>query len=596
MKAEDILNAVANVDESWTDSSAGAFYGTASKPQTNRKLSLMRSLSVAAVCFCAALAIGLVTASLIGLLPSEPSSGVPGNDPAASVGGTSAPPKQETEPAPSTTGEETSTADRIIEESSADPDQTADGEPVPSDITSAEETLSPEVTVGDPAASDPAAEATTESPEGTTGSPLSTGEITIPVQTEPVAGHVHSFSNWYEGFDRNYHWYVCSCGAKKGVGEHDFLPWMIEREATPGNPGKRTAICRICGNPVSEEYEYVETEPVPNPSGLSFQIRENSFCFVRGRGECRDSEIVIPAEYNGLPVTGILAKSFAGQSDITSVVIPEGVTTIGEGAFSGTAITELTIPSTVDTLGKDLFGSNDRLTTLYIRTDKLTSGSCQKPFGSCRTLTTVVFEAPTVSERIMDYLGVQNVAQTAVLSKSVTSIANGAFSGCKKLRTVTYEGTFDAWCGISFKNSPCVNGSVLYIDGKLVEEIAFDEKCVRRAGEQPKFEGCTSLKAIMVSPGVSRIETAEFFGCSALVNVVIPDSVASIGINAFANCTSLEIVSFGDGVANIESRAFVNCNLLQYAFIPNPGCVVADNAFPAGTAVVIGCQDETTSG
>ena len=591
MKAEDILNAVANVDESWTDSSAGAFYGTASKPRANRKQGYMRSLSVAAVCFTAALVIGLVTASLFGLLPYGPSSGIPGNNPAASVSGTTAPPKPVTEPAPATSGEESTTADCIREESGDVPDETTDADPVPADITSTPETLSPEVTAGEPVSSDSAGEFTTESPEETTEAALSTGEITLPVQTEPVAGHVHSFSNWYEGFDRNYHWYVCSCGAKKGVGEHDFLPWMIEREATPGNPGKRTAICKICGNPVSEEYEYVETEPIANPSGLSFQIRENSFCFVKGRGECRDSEIVIPSEYNGLPVIGILQNSFAGQSDITSVVIPEGVTTIGQGAFSGTAITELTIPSTVDTLGKDLFGASDNLTTLYIRTDKLTSESCQKPFGSCRTLTTVVFESPAVSERIMNYLGVQNVVQTAVLSKSVTSIGNGAFSGCKKLRTVMYEGTFDAWCGISFKNSPCVNGSDLYIDGKLVEEIAFDEKCVRGAGEQPKFEGCTSLKVILVSPGVSRIETAEFYGCSALVNVVIPDSVASIGNNAFANCASLEIVSFGAGVANVESRAFDNCNLLRYAFIPNPGCVVADNAFPTGTEVVIGGTD-----
>lgn len=601
MKAEDILNAVANVDESWTDSSACAFYGITAKPRSRANRTFLRSASVAVVCLCAALAVGLVSASLFGLLPSGSSSGGPWNDPAASVSGTAVPPESGTTPPPGTSGEGANLTGSLPSDSDTARDPATDDvtsvpdDPatttVPADITSSPETCSPEATTGEPAPSDPVEVTTADSPESVTATTHESGEITVPVQTEPVSGHVHSFSSVYEGFDRNYHWFVCSCGAKTGIGEHDLLPWMIEREATPGNPGKRTAICRICGNPVSEEYDYVETEPIPNPSGLSFRLREDSFYFVIGRGECRDSEIVIPAEYNGLPVTGILANSFAGQSDITSVVLPEGLITVGTGAFSGTGVTELTIPSTVETLGKDLFGANDRLTTLYIRTDKLTSESCKSPFGSCRTLTTVVFETATVSDYITKYLGIQNVLQTAVLTKAVKVIGNGAFSGCKKLKTVMYEGTFDAWCGISFKNSPCVNGSDLYIDGKLVEEIVFDEKCARADGEKAKFAGCTSLNRIIISANVSEIGTAEFYGCSALVNVIIPDSVASIGYNAFANCTSLEIVSFGEGVANVESRAFDNCNLLKYAFIPNPGCVVADNSFPEGTAVMIGGTD-----
>ena len=601
MKAEDILNAVANVDESWTDSSAGAFYGITAKPRSRANRTFLRSASVAVVCLCAALAVGLVSASLFGLLPSGSSSGGPWNDPAASVSGTAVPPESGTTPPPGTSGEGANLTGSLPSDSDTARDPATDDvtsvpeDPatttVPADITSSPEACSPEATTGEPAPSDPVEVTTADSPESVTATTHESGEITVPEQTEPVSGHVHSFSSVYEGFDRNYHWFVCSCGAKTGIGEHDLLPWMIEREATPGNPGKRTAICRICGNPVSEEYDYVETEPIPNPSGLSFRLREDSFYFVVGRGECRDSEIVIPAEYNGLPVTGILANSFAGQSDITSVVLPEGLITVGTGAFSGTGVTELTIPSTVETLGKDLFGANDRLTTLYIRTDKLTSESCKSPFGSCRTLTTVVFETATVSDYITKYLGIQNVLQTAVLTKAVKVIGNGAFSGCKKLKTVMYEGTFDAWCGISFKNSPCANGSALYIDGKLVEEIVFDEKCARADGEKAKFAGCTSLNRIIISANVSEIGTAEFYGCSALVNVIIPDSVASIGYNAFANCTSLEIVSFGEGVANVESRAFDNCNLLKYAFIPNPGCVVADNSFPEGTAVMIGGTD-----
>ena len=71
MKAEDILNAVANVEESWTDSSSGAFYGITAKPRSRAQRIFLRSILIAAVCLCATLAIGFVSASLFGIIPSS---------------------------------------------------------------------------------------------------------------------------------------------------------------------------------------------------------------------------------------------------------------------------------------------------------------------------------------------------------------------------------------------------------------------------------------------------------------------------------------------------------------------------------------------
>lgn len=83
--------------------------------------------------------------------------------------------------------------------------------------------------------------------------------------------------------------------------------------------------------------EVSATEEMPTESlGLEYKlINRGSAYSVCGLGECRDSEVVIPKEYKGLPVTAIDTLAFADQSGIVSVNIPETVTNIGDYAFFG---------------------------------------------------------------------------------------------------------------------------------------------------------------------------------------------------------------------------------------------------------------------
>ena len=103
--------------------------------------------------------------------------------------------------------------------------------------------------------------------------------------------------------------------------------------------------------------------------GLAYIISGEGYCIVSGIGTCKDSVITIPSTYNGLPVKAIANSAFQ-HINITEVIIPDTVTTIGTYAFYGCyALEQVTIPANVTTIGS-------------------------WAFGGCANLYSVTFEAP----------------------------------------------------------------------------------------------------------------------------------------------------------------------------------------------------------
>jgi len=93
-----------------------------------------------------------------------------------------------------------------------------------------------------------------------------------------------------------------------------------------------------------------------NTDGTSVSISN-----YRGPG----GSVSIPSTINGLPVTGIADSAFVGQSNITSISIPDGVTSIGSSAFSGcTGLTGVTLPDSVISMGMNVFSGCPNLTSV----------------------------------------------------------------------------------------------------------------------------------------------------------------------------------------------------------------------------------------
>lgn len=88
-------------------------------------------------------------------------------------------------------------------------------------------------------------------------------------------------------------------------------------------------------------------------------------CKVVGIGTCADTELVIPSEYRGLPVTAIDRQAFKGQTQLTSVVIPEGVTSIGAMSFQmNKELTTITISDKVTLINQAAFFKCEKLETI----------------------------------------------------------------------------------------------------------------------------------------------------------------------------------------------------------------------------------------
>ena len=164
---------------------------------------------------------------------------------------------------------------------------------------------------------------------------------------DPVA-HVHAFGQWTvvteatcteNGLQER----VCECGEKETE--------VIEAKGHTFVGG----ICEICGT----ELNYTE--------GLSYELNEEGAGYtVTGIGTATDTDIVIPSEYNDLPVTSIGDYAFSECTSLTSVDIPDSVTSIGSSAFFYcTSLTSIDIPDSVTSIGDWAFDSCTSLTDVY---------------------------------------------------------------------------------------------------------------------------------------------------------------------------------------------------------------------------------------
>lgn len=249
------------------------------------------------------------------------------------------------------------------------------------------------------------------------------------------------------------------------------------------------------------------TSPV-TASEEDFTVRDD------GKGGVEISEykgqggdVIIPKTISGKSVTTIGGCSFMDCTSLTSIDIPNSVTAIGDRAFAFCSSAKIN----VDEKNENYFSENDILFT--------------------KDKTALIQYLPSKEDK------------TYVIPNSVTTIGNGAFSGCSSLTS------------IEIPNS--------------VTTIGYSA-----------FDCCSSLTSIEIPNSVATIGDDAFFCCRSLTSIEIPNGVTTIiGERAFSCCTSLTSIEIPNSVTTIDKRAFYGCTSLTSIEIPNSVTTISSDAF-----------------
>ena len=273
-------------------------------------------------------------------------------------------------------------------------------------------------------------------------------------------------------------------------------------------------VCEQCGEAYKPSegltYEQVNIGDEENPEMVYY---------VSGIGECKDTQIIIPATYEGLPVLGISPRAFLTLKTLTYVHLPEGTTSIGEWAFQGCSqLRRVEIPSTVNHIGREAFDGCLRLSEAVI--PEGVSVVYDGTFNDCARLTTLTL--PSTLKEIKDHAfeGCRSLTEITIPT-GVKSIGDRAFKNCDGLNAVQYEGSLKNWCEIEFGLSdanPVELAGHLYVQGKPVEGV------------------------VTLPDGVIDVTRNALCGLVDVTAVIFPESVETTG--SFEGCTQLEYIIF----------------------------------------------------
>lgn len=271
------------------------------------------------------------------------------------------------------------------------------------------------------------------------------------------------------------------------------------------------------------------------------------------------------------------------KTSIQNITIEDGITSIGDDAFSGLSnLSSINIPNTVTYIGYGAFYNCSNLSDFNLPQNLISIGSYA--FNNCDKITTFIIPegVTSIGERAFQEC---NGISVLNIPKTVTSIGNFAFLNCTGEITINCSIKNNTY-GV-FKNA---NFSKVII-GEGVTSIgynAFMDCDMLTSVELPQtinsigtsvFKNCTSLESINLPDGIKSISSSLFYGCTNLSNITIPQNVTKIGSYAFNDCNSLTTINLPESVTKIEDGAFNGCKGLTSIIIPEGVTSIGSNAF-----------------
>ena len=488
------------------------------------------------------------------------------------------------------------------------------------------------------------------------------------VNTEAIAAVGHEAGEWIVDADADCthngtkHQACVNCGETvktaiiflKG---HQAGEWQTQDEPTCHQLGSAYKSCSVCGEtvetrilPYAHQYENgacVCGEPKPS-EGLSFMFTTTGYA-VTGMGSCTDTRLVIPAYYDYQPVIAIASNALR-DADIDSVYIPATVEEIGElsfpsfsitevvfapgsrlkiigeSAFYGSKFTSIVLPEGLEVIEDGAFHSCDYLQKIIFPSTLREIG--KNAFRYCQSINQVVikdmaswcsisfennYANPCKAGEGYLYDANEELIEHLQIPDDVTSISSFAFCDVTCLKSITFpeglkEIAADAfvncsgilqcyipsilmWCQVKIANSDALPRVEYYVGGELLTSLVIPASVATVPAHS--FAGCQSLASVILENGVTAIGAGAFSGCPSLIAITLPESLTQIGESAFRGCTSLIAITLPESLTQIGESAFRSCTGLKEMHIPASVVYIGKYAFTdcsGFTAFTFACQ------
>ena len=225
-------------------------------------------------------------------------------------------------------------------------------------------------------------------------------------------------------------------------------------------------------------------------------------------------------------ITSISAYySIAALGALTSLTIPDSVTSITSMNIVRMGLTSFNLPANVAEIGANAI----RCTGITA----LTVDAANTVFDSRDNCNAIINTSANTIVR---------ACSTTVIPSTVTAIGQLAYMSCTSSVTIP-------------ENITSIGPSAF---AHLSNLVSISLPNTITAIESSTFSTCTSLSSITIPNSVTSIDDEAFYGCTSLTSITIPDSVVSITGSPFTNCTSAQSISIGSGLTTIKSGTIVN--------------------------------------
>ena len=285
-------------------------------------------------------------------------------------------------------------------------------------------------------------------------------------------------------------------------------------------------------------------------------------------------------------VTSVGADAFRDCGNLISLALPDSVTRIGEWAFSYCgSLTEIQLPSALHSIGMGAFNGCSSLTSIMLPAAITSIGT--GVFQECTKLAEILTDEGNTAYASVDGIlfnkdktelicyPAAKAGDAYVVPDSVSRIADDAFSG-SGLASILLPENMDSIGTGAFSECTALKAIVIP-DGITVLEAGL-------------FSNCRSLSSVTIPEGVTTMVNATFMGCWSLSSIELPESLTHIGGFAFFNCESLTEITIPANVTSIENGAFSNCYSLTAITFKSDAPAMAEDCF--GSVYATACYYE----